>query len=35
MGQPSGKVVLKFIDETENLSLAERAEDAISQTSLI
>lgn len=27
--------VLKFIDETENLSLAERAEDAISQTSLI
>lgn len=27
--------VLKFIDETENLSLSERAEDAISQTSLI
>ncbi|MBU2881259.1 hypothetical protein KO525_03085 [Psychrosphaera sp. B3R10] len=27
--------VLKFIDETENLSLSERAEDAISQTKLI
>lgn len=27
--------VLKFIDETENLALAEKAEDAISQTSLL
>lgn len=27
--------VIKFIDETENLSLAERAEDAITQTKLI
>jgi len=27
--------VLKFIDETENLALAEKAEDAIAQTSLI